>query len=239
MPDLSCAIHGSAVRLLAVSRTGTRQTRTAVETMVPVVYPVETMDCGPSSPLNRHLGYYKTVGYRYMEEPFTETTTVQGKAPGLLERAAGVAMAGLSSAVFGGLLPEMTGRQDAALGAVSGSVLGKSGTPSGKYQVGAYQDIKGVEGLDAHHVGQKVLMKKLVADYDELTAPAINIPKLGHTKRHPERRIVSRSTKGITDARRLLARDLFELKRVYPDIPNSALKELIDMNEKMYPEMRK
>lgn len=116
---------------------------------------------------------------------------------------------------------------------------GKSGSSSGKYQVGAYQDIKGVEGLDAHHVGQKALMKKLVADYDELTAPAINVPKLGHTKRHPERGIVSRSTKGITNARQLLARDLFELKRVYPDIPNSALKELIDMNKKMYPEMRK
>ena len=115
----------------------------------------------------------------------------------------------------------------------------KSGKASGKYQVGAYQDIKGVEGLDAHHVGQKALMKKLVADYDELTAPAINVPKLGHTKRHPERGIVSRSTKGITNARQLLARDLFELKRVYPDIPNSALKELIDMNKKMYPEMRK
>lgn len=116
---------------------------------------------------------------------------------------------------------------------------GKSGSSSGKYQVGAYQDIKGVEGLDAHHVGQKALMKKVVADYDELTAPAINVPKLGHTKRHPERGIVSRSTKGITNARQLLARDLFELKRVYPDIPNSALKELIDMNKKMYPEMRK
>ena len=115
----------------------------------------------------------------------------------------------------------------------------ESGSSSGKYQVGAYQDIKGVEGLDAHHVGQKALMKKLVADYDELTAPAINVPKLGHTKRHPERGIVSRSTKGITNARQLHARDLFELKRVYPDIPNSALKELIDMNKKMYPEMRK
>ena len=122
---------------------------------------------------------------------------------------------------------------------VGESGAGESGSSSGKYQVGAYQDIKGVEGLDAHHVGQKALMKKVVADYDELTAPAINVPKLGHTKRHPERGIVSRSTKGITNARQLLARDLFELKRVYPDIPNSALKELIDMNKKMYPEMRK
>ena len=45
--------------------------------------------------------------------------------------------------------------------------------------------------------------------------------------------------RGLTNARQLLARDLFELKRGYPDIPNSALKELIDMNKKMYPEMRK
>ena len=96
---------------------------------------------------------------------------------------------------------------------VGESGAGESGSSSGKYQVGAYQDIKGVEGLDAHHVGQKALMKKVVADYDELTAPAINVPKLGHTKRHPERGIVSRSTKGITNARQLLARDFLCISR--------------------------
>ena len=115
----------------------------------------------------------------------------------------------------------------------------ESGSDVGKYQVGPYEDIKGVEGFDAHHVGQKALMKEFVTGYDEAKAPAINVPKIGHTKRHPERGIVSRSKKGITNARQLLARDLFELKRVYPDIPNSALRELIDMNMKMYPEMRK
>jgi len=108
-----------------------------------------------------------------------------------------------------------------------------------KYKVGAYQDIKGVEGLDAHHAGQKAVMKKLVNGYDELTAPAINVPIIGHTKRHPVRGIVSRSTKGITSARQLLARDIKELRRVYPDIPNSKLQELIEMNKKLYPEMRK
>ena len=81
-------------------------------------------------------------------------------------------------------------------------------------------------------------MKNLVENYDPQTAPAINVPKVGHTKRHPERGIVTRSTKDITSARQLLARDLFELKRVYPDIPNSAYKELIEMNKKMYLEMR-
>ena len=30
-----------------------------------------------------------------------------------------------------------------------------------------------------------------------------------------------------------------ELRRVYPDIPNSQLQKLIDLNKKMYPEMLK
>ena len=116
--------------------------------------------------------------------------------------------------------------------------ISKSGTSTGKYQVGTYQDIKGVDGLDAHHVGQKAVMKNLVENYDPKTAPAINVPKVGHTISGPNG-IVSRNTKGIDNARQLLARDLFELKRVYPDIPNSLYRELIDMNMKMYPEMRK
>lgn len=81
------------------------------------------------------------------------------------------------------------------------------------------------------------MMKNLVQDYDPMTGPAINVPKVGHTINGPNG-IVSRSTKGITNARQLLARDLFELKRVYPDIPNSAFRELIDMNKKLYSEMR-
>jgi hypothetical protein len=107
-----------------------------------------------------------------------------------------------------------------------------------KYQVGAYKDIKGVEGLDAHHAGQKAAMKNLVEGYDPMTAPAINVPKVGHTIKG-ENGIVARSTKGIPSARQLLTRDIKELRRVYPDIPNSKLQELIEMNKKLYPEMRK
>ncbi|MCM3491190.1 hypothetical protein M3689_17965 [Alkalihalophilus marmarensis] len=109
---------------------------------------------------------------------------------------------------------------------------------TGQYQVEAYKDIKGVAGLDAHHAGQKTAMKKLVDNYDLNTAPAINVPKVGHTIKGPNG-IVSRSTKGIDNPRELLARDIRELRRVYDDIPNSALKELIELNKKMYPEMRK
>ncbi|MCR8851118.1 hypothetical protein NQ095_22120 [Rossellomorea sp. SC111] len=126
----------------------------------------------------------------------------------------------------------------AKLGLKAGGMISRAVKGSGKYQVGAYKDIKGVEGLDAHHAGQKALMKKLVNNYNPNTAPAINVPKVGHTIKGPNG-IVSRSTKGIDNPRQLLARDITELRRVYDDIPNSSLKELIGLNKKMYPEMRK
>ena len=48
----------------------------------------------------------------------------------------------------------------------------KLGTSTGKYQVEAYKVVKGVEGLDAHHPGQKAAMKRLVDNYDLNTALA-------------------------------------------------------------------
>lgn len=109
----------------------------------------------------------------------------------------------------------------------------------GKYSVGLYNDIKGVAGMDAHHVGQKAVMKKFVKNYDDKLAPAINVPSVGHTRRLGDKGVVSRRTTGIDSPRDLLARDIFELRRVYDDIPNSALKDLIDLNKRMYPEMRR
>ncbi|AJH69351.1 WXG100 family type VII secretion target [Bacillus sp. Gnz1/3] len=107
-----------------------------------------------------------------------------------------------------------------------------------KYDVGLYNEIKGVPGLDAHHIGQKAIMKKFIADYDPKVAPAILVPKVGHTIRGPKG-IVSRSSKGIENGRQLLARDIMELRRVYPDIPNSQIKKLIELNKKLYPELRR
>ncbi|SEN12446.1 hypothetical protein SAMN05421856_1242 [Chryseobacterium taichungense] len=108
-------------------------------------------------------------------------------------------------------------------------------TESNLWRIGAYKEMKGIEaGLDAHHVGQSAIMKKLVAGYDHKTAPTILVPKLGHTIGTG---VVSRSTTGFTSAREVLARDIFELRRVYGSqgIPNSALQELIQMNKTMYP----
>lgn len=105
----------------------------------------------------------------------------------------------------------------------------------GKYSVGVYQDIKGtVPGMDAHHVGQKALMKDMIPNYDPATAPAILVPKVGHTIRGPQG-IVSRSTDGLPTPRSVMSRDIRELRRVYPDIQNSELRELINMNKDLYP----
>ncbi|MBJ8057191.1 WXG100 family type VII secretion target [Bacillus cereus] len=118
-------------------------------------------------------------------------------------------------------------------------VNGVKGTgEAAKYDVGLYNEIKGVPGLDAHHIGQKAIMKKFIADYDPKVAPAILVPKVGHTIRGPKG-IVLRSSKGIENGRQLLARDIMELRRVYPDIPNSQIKKLIELNKKLYPELRR
>jgi len=117
-------------------------------------------------------------------------------------------------------------------------VVGKGTGEFSKYDVGLYKEIKGVPGLDAHHVGQKAIMKKFIRNYDPNNAPAILVPKAGHTRKGPMG-IVLRSSKGIESVRQLLARDIMELRRVYPDIPNSQLRKLIKLNKQLYPEMRR
>jgi hypothetical protein len=116
---------------------------------------------------------------------------------------------------------------------------GPSNTITGKYDVGPYNTMKGkVPGLDAHHAGQAAAMRKLVAGWDHSTAPTILVPKVGHTIRGPNG-ILSRRTSGLKNARDVVARDVRELRRVYPDIPNDKLRELINMNRDLYPEMMK
>jgi hypothetical protein len=111
-----------------------------------------------------------------------------------------------------------------------------TGSTSGLYRVGTYNEIKGtVPGLDAHHVGQKGPTGDMIPGYDPLAAPAILVPKVGHTIRGPNG-IVSRSVEGLTTPRSIVARDVMELRRVFPDIPNSQLQELIRMNKAYYPQ---
>ena len=127
--------------------------------------------------------------------------------------------------------------------------LGLSGCKPEKWDVNSHQGnknaVKGLNlGLDSHHVGQKNLMKDLVEGYDPMTAPAMLVPRVGHTVSKEGVGIVSRSkinaNTGLpfTNARDVIARDIKELRRVYPEVPNSKLQELIDLNKKMYPELR-
>lgn len=120
------------------------------------------------------------------------------------------------------------------------SHTGKSGEL--QYFVGPYKDVRkieGIEGMDAHHAGQGAVMKRLVENYDYKTAPAITVPRKGHTEILDGMGVVSRSTKGFENPRQLLARDIREMRKMYPDIPNSAYQNLIEMNKKMYKEVRK
>lgn len=97
-----------------------------------------------------------------------------------------------------------------------------------KYDVGKYNEMPNEPGMDKHHVPQKAVMKKLDPNYDPATGPSIQVPKEGHTIKGP-RGTVSRSTKGINSPSELIMRDISELKRVYPDIPESSINELINM----------
>jgi RHS repeat-associated protein len=123
------------------------------------------------------------------------------------------------------------------------------GLTCGKWDVNSHQNnknsVKGKNlGLDSHHVGQKNIMKDLVEGYDPLTAPAMLVPRVGHTVSKEGVGILSRSKINsrtglpFDSARDLLARDIKELRRVYSDVPNIKLKELISLNKTMYPETR-
>lgn len=164
--------------------------------------------------------------------------------PKLATAEAGFNKFSLSTGISAGKKTGKSGSKQVGNSISSSSGKDKGNVPSkgtgnfSKYDVGLYKEIKGAPGLDAHHVGQKAVMKKFVNNYDSDYAPAILVPKVGHTRRGP-RGIVSRSIKEIENSRQLLARDIWELRRVYPDIPNSQLLKLIDLNKKMYPEMKR
>ena len=147
--------------------------------------------------------------------------------------------------VGGSLLRRLVGSADTAHDIQRGldvpSLNAQIQTPSsvGKYDVGPYNVMKGqISGLNAHHVGQQAVMKKLVPGYDPATAPSILVPKVGHTIKGPYG-IVSRSTEGLNTARDVIARDIKELRRVYPEIPNSKLRDVIEMNKNLYPSVNK
>jgi RHS repeat-associated protein len=108
------------------------------------------------------------------------------------------------------------------------------------WRVGGYSSLRSsVKGmglrLDAHHVGQQALMGRFIPEYDYRTAPAIMVPYLGHREGIDGSGVLLRNLIGPTNARQVLARDIFELRKMYPTVPNFSLTKLIQMNKEMYP----
>jgi RHS repeat-associated protein len=118
-----------------------------------------------------------------------------------------------------------------------GMVLFKPAKAYEKFDVGLHKHLQSkVEGLDSHHVGQAKVMEQFIPDYNRRNAPAILVPSRGHTSRGPNGRLSTKTT-GFENVRQVVARDIKELRRVYPDVPNSQLQKLIRMNKEMYPQM--
>ena len=84
------------------------------------------------------------------------------------------------------------------------------------------------DGIEIHHVTQKHPASQVVEGYDKYTAPSIALPRSEH-------RAIP-TLKGTYDgtARDLLAKDAWDLRN-YTNAPNSAIKELINLNKQMYP----
>ena len=122
-----------------------------------------------------------------------------------------------------------------------------------EFDVGLHKDLqkqKKDPDLRSHHVGQKAIMPNLVANYDEDNAPAILVHKEGHNNRKLEltekgekgtvstKQVDPMTNKPFVSVRDLVARDIKELRRVYSNVSNEKLKELIELNKSMYPEMK-
>jgi hypothetical protein len=133
-----------------------------------------------------------------------------------------------------------------------------------KWTIGTYEDLtKAAAGLplDAHHLLQaekmSALLKKLGLTFDHAKGISILVPEVGHRFKDPlkkgykcisrwngkkldkyikEAEDAGKSLKQIS--RDLLAKDIKEMRRVYGnDVPNSALKQLVEMHKKDFPQL--
>ena len=82
--------------------------------------------------------------------------------------------------------------------------------------------------LDVHHAGQAHPFEQIIPGYNRNTGPAIAVPRAQHGNIPTVRGSVT------GNARDQLAKDIRDLRN-YTDAPNSSLRELIDLNNQMYP----
>jgi len=114
--------------------------------------------------------------------------------------------------------------------------LAKVGKVARKYDVGPADFLRKSsqvgDQLDVHHIPQSNPAMQAVNGYTPKHAPAITIPDIEH------RMVPTERGPSNLSARDQLAKDIRDL-RTYTLAPNSSLRELIDLNKTMYPEMRK
>lgn len=115
-----------------------------------------------------------------------------------------------------------------------------------KYAVAGYDTlracVKGLHlGLDSHHAGMASLYEKLIPGYNRATGASIVVPSAGHSSKLAnvgklDNSMINRKTgKEFDNVRDVLARDIKELRRVYPDIPNAQLRALSAKNKNDFP----
>ena len=105
--------------------------------------------------------------------------------------------------------------------------------PVRPFEVGTADDlwsrsVRG-DGLDIHHVGQAHPLEQIITGYDRSKGPAISIPRRQHS------RIPTVRGSYTGTARSQLAKDIWDLRN-YTDAMNGVLKELIELNKKLFPE---
>jgi RHS repeat-associated protein len=101
-----------------------------------------------------------------------------------------------------------------------------------QYEVGTVNDLKSRsinDKLDVHHVPQKNPAGQIIPGYDKNKAPGIILSQSEH-----QRIPTLKGTNTAGTPRQQLAKDIKDLRK-YTNAPTYSLRNLIDLNKKMYP----
>ncbi|MDY7223745.1 T7SS effector LXG polymorphic toxin [Halalkalibacterium halodurans] len=133
-----------------------------------------------------------------------------------------------AGSIVGGPIVKGASRGIRTVNNFSGAARGVQAYEVGTYNVLKNRSLPG-DGLEIHHVTQKHPSNQVVNGYREYTGPSIVLPKAEH------REIPTIRGAYTGTPRELLAKDVSDL-RLYTNTPNQSIKELIELNKRMYPD---
>ena len=111
------------------------------------------------------------------------------------------------------------------------AVTASSTRPTAPYEVGVARDLlrRSTVGDDLaiHHVPQGQAAQQVIPGWTREGGPAIALP------RHLHEQLPTLKGAYLGTARELLARDLWHLRK-YTDVPNTALRMLLELNRQLY-----